>query len=203
MWFLRSRRLGDDMAATIAHFAPRVEALAARLPAAARRRRARARVDAAVARYVGAGRAPTTSRRASSRSTRCMRRSTSSKSRRRRSGRSSSSPRSTSSLRRGSACRGCARGSPRCRRPALADAGAGARCRTICPACSARSPPKCWAAAAMPRRRARADRRLAGAQPARRSSARGSCWPSCARRRAPDARCCRSRCASCATWASG
>ena len=32
-WFLRSRRLGEDMAATIAHFAPRVEALAAGLPA--------------------------------------------------------------------------------------------------------------------------------------------------------------------------
>ena len=31
-WFLRSRRLGEDMAATIAEFAPRVEALAARLP---------------------------------------------------------------------------------------------------------------------------------------------------------------------------
>jgi glutamate dehydrogenase len=32
MWFLRSRRLSDDMAATIARFTPRVEALAARLP---------------------------------------------------------------------------------------------------------------------------------------------------------------------------
>jgi glutamate dehydrogenase len=31
MWFLRSRRLSDDMAATIAQFAPRVEALASRL----------------------------------------------------------------------------------------------------------------------------------------------------------------------------
>jgi glutamate dehydrogenase len=31
-WFLRSRRLSEDMAATIDHFAPRVEALAARLP---------------------------------------------------------------------------------------------------------------------------------------------------------------------------
>ncbi len=31
-WFLRSRRLSDDMAATIAHFTPRVEALSARLP---------------------------------------------------------------------------------------------------------------------------------------------------------------------------
>jgi len=33
MWFLRSRRLTDDMAATIAHFTPRVEALASRLSA--------------------------------------------------------------------------------------------------------------------------------------------------------------------------
>jgi len=32
MWFLRSRRLSDDMAATIAQFTPRVEALALRLP---------------------------------------------------------------------------------------------------------------------------------------------------------------------------
>jgi glutamate dehydrogenase len=31
MWFLRSRRLGDDMAATIAQFTPRVESLASRL----------------------------------------------------------------------------------------------------------------------------------------------------------------------------
>ena len=53
-WFLRSRRLAEDMAATIAHFAPRVEALAARLPelldAAGR-----ARVDAAVADHVAKG----------------------------------------------------------------------------------------------------------------------------------------------------
>ena len=33
MWFLRSRRLTDDMAATMAHFTPRVEALASRLSA--------------------------------------------------------------------------------------------------------------------------------------------------------------------------
>ena len=32
MWFLRSRRLADDMAATIARFTPRVEAIAQRLP---------------------------------------------------------------------------------------------------------------------------------------------------------------------------
>jgi len=50
MWFLRSRRLGDDMAATIAYFTPRVEALASRLPQlldAAER----ARVDQVIARY--------------------------------------------------------------------------------------------------------------------------------------------------------
>jgi glutamate dehydrogenase len=50
MWFLRSRRLGDDMAETIAHFAPRIEALASRLPQlldAAER----SRVDAEIARY--------------------------------------------------------------------------------------------------------------------------------------------------------
>ncbi len=50
MWFMRSRRLGDDMAATIDHFAPRVEALASRLPQlldAAER----SRVDAEIARY--------------------------------------------------------------------------------------------------------------------------------------------------------
>jgi glutamate dehydrogenase len=50
MWFLRSRRLGDDMAATIAHFSPRIEALASRLPQlldAAER----SRVDAEIARY--------------------------------------------------------------------------------------------------------------------------------------------------------
>ena len=31
-WFLRSPRLGEDMAATIAHFAPQVKALASHLP---------------------------------------------------------------------------------------------------------------------------------------------------------------------------
>ncbi|HEY3178122.1 MAG TPA: NAD-glutamate dehydrogenase, partial [Casimicrobiaceae bacterium] len=50
-WFLRSRRLLDDMAATIAQFAPRVEALATRLhqliDAADR-----ARIDSAVGSYV-------------------------------------------------------------------------------------------------------------------------------------------------------
>ncbi len=53
-WFLRSRRLGEDMAATIAHFAPRVEALAARLPTLLDAE-GRARVGAAVADYVGKG----------------------------------------------------------------------------------------------------------------------------------------------------
>jgi glutamate dehydrogenase len=50
MWFLRSRRLGDDMAGTIAHFSARIEALASRLPQlldAAER----GRVDAEIARY--------------------------------------------------------------------------------------------------------------------------------------------------------
>ena len=53
-WFLRSRRLGEDMAATIAHFAPRVEALAARLPTLLDPA-GRARVGAAVADYVAQG----------------------------------------------------------------------------------------------------------------------------------------------------
>jgi glutamate dehydrogenase len=54
MWFLRSRRLSDDMAATIGRFAPRVDALASRLPEltdAADRRR----VDAAVTAYESRG----------------------------------------------------------------------------------------------------------------------------------------------------
>jgi glutamate dehydrogenase len=50
MWFLRSRRLTDDMAATIAHFAPRVEALASRLPQLLDTAE-RSRVDAEIARY--------------------------------------------------------------------------------------------------------------------------------------------------------
>jgi glutamate dehydrogenase len=53
-WFLRSRRLGEDMAATIAHFAPEVRALAARLPELLDPAD-RARVDAAVAAYVAKG----------------------------------------------------------------------------------------------------------------------------------------------------
>ena len=53
-WFLRSRRLGDDMAATIAHFRPGAEALSARLPEL-QDSDERARVDAAVARYVADG----------------------------------------------------------------------------------------------------------------------------------------------------
>jgi glutamate dehydrogenase len=53
-WFLRSRRLAEDMGATIAHFAPRVEALAARLPALLDDG-SRARINAAVADYVGKG----------------------------------------------------------------------------------------------------------------------------------------------------
>jgi len=53
-WFLRSRRLTEGMAASIAHFTPRVEALSVRLPQlldAADR----ARVDAAVAAYTAQG----------------------------------------------------------------------------------------------------------------------------------------------------
>ena len=53
-WFLRSRRLSDDMAATIRHFAPKVQALAERLlrlldPSE------RARIEAGVAEYVAKG----------------------------------------------------------------------------------------------------------------------------------------------------
>jgi glutamate dehydrogenase len=53
-WFLRSRRLGQDMAATIAHFAPQVQALASKLTElldAAER----ARIEAAAAAYVAKG----------------------------------------------------------------------------------------------------------------------------------------------------
>ena len=57
MWFLRSRRLADDMAATIAQFAPRVEALAKRLPELIDAGD-RTQVDAAVARYVARGAPP-------------------------------------------------------------------------------------------------------------------------------------------------
>ncbi len=53
-WFLRSRRLGEDMAATIAHFAPRVEALAAGLPALLDAP-GRARIAAAVGDHVAKG----------------------------------------------------------------------------------------------------------------------------------------------------
>jgi glutamate dehydrogenase len=53
-WFLRSRRLAEDMALTIAHFTPRVEALSGRLPElldAADR----SRVAGAAAKYVAQG----------------------------------------------------------------------------------------------------------------------------------------------------
>ncbi|HEY2863496.1 MAG TPA: NAD-glutamate dehydrogenase [Casimicrobiaceae bacterium] len=53
MWFLRSRRLGDDMAATIAHFTPRVEALASRLPQLLDPAE-RARIDEEITRYESA-----------------------------------------------------------------------------------------------------------------------------------------------------
>ncbi len=54
MWFLRSRRLGEDMAATIAHFAARVEALATRLQQLLDDAD-RARIESAVAHYVAQG----------------------------------------------------------------------------------------------------------------------------------------------------
>ncbi len=53
-WFLRSRRLTEDMAGTIAHFAPQVGALATRLPQLLDPGE-RARIDAAVAAYVAKG----------------------------------------------------------------------------------------------------------------------------------------------------
>jgi len=54
MWFLRSRRLGEDMAATIAHFAARVDALATRLKELLDDAD-RARIESAVAHYVTQG----------------------------------------------------------------------------------------------------------------------------------------------------
>jgi glutamate dehydrogenase len=53
-WLLRSKRLGDDMAATIGHFQPGVEALAAGLPALLDAD-GRAGIDADVAAYVARG----------------------------------------------------------------------------------------------------------------------------------------------------
>jgi len=53
-WFLRSRRLADDMGATIANFAPGVAELSERLPKLLDAGE-RARIDAAVARYVPRG----------------------------------------------------------------------------------------------------------------------------------------------------
>ncbi len=53
-WFLRSRRLGEDMAATISHFATRVDALATRLQQLLDEAD-RARIEAAVAHYVAKG----------------------------------------------------------------------------------------------------------------------------------------------------
>ena len=53
-WFLRSRRLSEDMTTTIEHFRPRVEALAARLPELLAAEE-RARVDAAIAQYAAQG----------------------------------------------------------------------------------------------------------------------------------------------------
>jgi glutamate dehydrogenase len=53
-WFLRSRRLSEDMGATITHFAARVDALATRLPQLLDEAD-RARIEAAVAHYVAQG----------------------------------------------------------------------------------------------------------------------------------------------------
>jgi len=53
-WFLRSRRLSEDMAATIGHFAPQVAALATRLPQLLDPAD-RTRIDAAVAAYTAKG----------------------------------------------------------------------------------------------------------------------------------------------------
>jgi glutamate dehydrogenase len=54
MWFLRSRRLTEDMGETIARFAPRVDALASRLPEL-QDPADKATADAAIGRYVGQG----------------------------------------------------------------------------------------------------------------------------------------------------
>jgi glutamate dehydrogenase len=54
MWFLRSRRLTDDMASTIEHFKSNVETLSARLPQLFDGDE-RARVDAAAAHYTARG----------------------------------------------------------------------------------------------------------------------------------------------------
>jgi glutamate dehydrogenase len=53
-WFLRSRRLSEDMAATIDHFTPKIGALAKML-AQTQDEGERARIDAAVAKYVAQG----------------------------------------------------------------------------------------------------------------------------------------------------
>ena len=53
-WFLRSRRLSEDMAATITHFAERVDALATRLRELLDEAD-RARIEAAIAHYVAQG----------------------------------------------------------------------------------------------------------------------------------------------------
>ena len=165
MWFLRSRRLGDDMATTIAHFAPRVEALATRLPQL---------LDAADApastprspRYVAQGVPQRLATRvvtfdtlyatldivevaeADEASGRARRRDL---------------LRPRDAARPAVAARA---GSPRCPATRIGRCSPRARCRTICPDCSARSPPRCWPAARDATRRA-ADRRLAGSQSAR------------------------------------
>ncbi len=136
-WFLRSRRLADDMAATIAHFRPLVDALSARLPkllAAGER----ARVDAR------GGQADR--RRRAARAGRARRhvRHAPRGARHRRGGRDGEEARGAGGgrlLRRsptGWAWRGCARRSPRCRPTRTGGCWRAARCRTTCPASRAR-----------------------------------------------------------------
>ena len=138
-WFLRSRRLTEDMAATIAHFAPRIAALA-KLLAQMQDDGERARIDAAVAKYVDQGVSQELATAVVSFDTLyaaldiievadCI------QARRR-----NPSPGFTSSSRTSLGCRGCATGWPRCRMVRTGRCWRRKRCRTICPACSGRSP---------------------------------------------------------------
>ena len=99
---------------------------------------------------------------------------------------------------RASAWRGCASRSTRCRPTATGRRWPRTRSATTWRGCSARSRRRCWAAArAAP---APAARRVGSAQRRPRWSVRSGCWRSWATRRRWIWRCCRSRCASCATW---
>ena len=142
-WFLRSRRLADDMAATIALLHAGRRGAVGAAADAARRRTTRARVDAAVGALRGAGRAARAGR-ARGHVRHAVRHARHRRGRRRdAAGRSSWSRRSTSSCPTGSACRGCARRSRRCRATRIGRCSPRARCTTTCRACSARSPAKC------------------------------------------------------------